>query len=100
MSRRPCPGLRAHALACARLLRVRWVEGGQVGAGQPCPAPYAVGGVLTRLVHTIHSPGSKGVVSVVIWCERPSGEQCPPEGGVNDAIGRGRGALPAVVGFW
>ena len=29
-------------LACARLLRARWAEGGQVGAGQSCPAPYGV----------------------------------------------------------
>ena len=26
-------------LACARLVRAGWAEGGQVGAGQSCPAP-------------------------------------------------------------
>lgn len=49
-SRRPLPRLaclRAHALAwallaCAVVLRARWAEGGQVGAGQRCPAPYCV----------------------------------------------------------
>lgn len=47
-SRRPCPAclVGAHAsgvglLACARLVCARWAEGGQVGAGQRCPAPIA-----------------------------------------------------------
>ena len=35
---RPGVGL----LACARLLRARWVEGGLAGAGQRCPAPLRV----------------------------------------------------------
>ena len=48
-SRRPCPAclVGAHAsgvglLACAVVLRARWAEGGLVGAGHGCPAPYSV----------------------------------------------------------
>lgn len=53
--------------------------------------------MLTRLVHTIPSPGSRGG-----WCRWWSGasglvaSSAHPRG-VNDAIGRGRGVLPAVV---
>lgn len=35
-------GFGAHAFGVGAVLRARWAEGGQVGAGQPCPAPYSV----------------------------------------------------------
>lgn len=52
----PCPGLLACVLTlwcglvgvCA-VLRARWADGGQVGAGQSCPAPFTcVGGAVHR----------------------------------------------------
>lgn len=62
--------LRARALAwallaCARFVCARWAEGGQVGAGQRCPAPCCVAlGCFGRSV----ARKERRWVGVLSWC--------------------------------
>ena len=70
----PCPACllacvltlwRGRCLVCARLVCARWAEGGQVGAGQRCPAPCCVAlGCFGRPV----ARKERKWVGVLSWC--------------------------------
>lgn len=70
-------------LVCARLVRAWWVEGGQVGAGQCCPASCCV--VLSGCC--VCAEGGRGVWGAHAWCANMSVH----------AEGRGRGGLVGWV---
>ena len=120
-SRRPCPAclVGAHAsgvglLACAVVLRARWAEGGLVGAGQPCPAPYSVAlpplrcawmrkrvGVPARSGENTHTEGGRRagwkLACSLAWCVQPTG-------GVKGEVGigpcrAGLASVRAIVGL-
>ena len=115
----PLACLRAHAfgvglLACAVVLRARWAEGGLVGAGHGCPAPYSVAlpplrcawmrkrvGVPARSGENTHTEGGRRagwkLACSLAWCVQPTG-------GVKGEVGvgpcrAGLASVRAIVGL-
>lgn len=102
-----CPGLLAcllaclrsgvGLLACARLVCARWAEGGLVGAGQSCPAPYCVAWATSVAPWRGRERGvACGVLS---WC---ANARAHAEGGGGEGEPReaDRGGLGVGCGWW
>ena len=101
-------------LACAVVLRARWAEGGLVGAGHGCPAPYSVAlpplrcawmrkrvGVPARSGENTHTEGGRRagwkLACSLAWCVQPTG-------GVKGEVGigpcrAGLASVRAIVGL-